>query len=478
MTESSDAAASGLQAEYHMAYILTISLIAAMGGLLFGYDWIVISGTDIFYEAYFQLTDPWLIGWAKSSALLGCLLGAMIAGALSDRLGRKRLLILAALMFGVSAICTGCSHTFSWFIFWRIAGGMAIGLASNLSPMYIAEVSPAHARGRLVALNQLTIVIGILLAQFVNWRIASLDHLPVKPTLEQLVNSWSGQTAWRWMFGVTAVPASIFFLGMFFVPETPRWLMKSGQRDRAKQVLAALGGPDHAAAAFTEIEESLKNEIGEVNYGELLEPRMLRILLLGVGLAVLQQFCGINVIFYYAKNVFEDAGFEIADIFVNIVALGSVNLIFTLAAFGFVDRLGRRPLMRFGFGGLAVLLAVLGACYSRSVHGYFVVALVLASLAVYAVSLAPVVWVLISEIFPNRIRGAAMSVAVIALWIACFILTETFPLLRASLGAAGSFWIYALICLFGLFFVSLRLPETKGKTLEEIEKALIGQREK
>jgi sugar porter (SP) family MFS transporter len=471
-------------AEYRTAYIWMISLTAALGGLLFGYDWIVISGTDIFYEAYFHLTNDWLVGWAKSSAILGCLLGAMAAGAMSDRFGRKRLLIGAALLFGISAVATGLTpeNNFSWFIFWRIAGGMAIGLASNLSPMYIAEVAPAAARGKLVALNQLTIVLGILLAQFVNWQIASIHPLPnmsgmADPDKMSLIaGSWSGLFGWRWMFGVTAIPALVFFCGMFFVPETPRWLMKSGQRDRARKVLDALGGPKYAAAASAEIEDSLKNEVGLVNYRELLEPRLRRVLILGVVLAMLQQFCGINVIFYYAKNVFADAGFSIGDIFVNIVALGSVNLIFTLAAFGFVDRLGRRPLMLFGFAGLVVLFGILGGCYASSIHGYLVVAMVLASLAVYAVSLAPVVWVLISEIFPNRIRGAAMSVAVMALWIANFILTETFPSLRNSLGPAGAFWIYAAVCLIGFFFVLFRLPETKGKSLEQIEKVLVGDR--
>ncbi|MBN2578968.1 MAG: sugar porter family MFS transporter [Pirellulales bacterium] len=484
-----DAGGSDRKAEYRRVYVWTISLVAAMGGLLFGYDWIVISGTDIFYEAYFNLTVSWIIGWAKSCAIFGCLLGAITAGALSDRFGRKRLLIFSALLFGVSAVATGLTSTFFWFVFWRIMGGMAIGLASNLSPMYIAEVAPAQTRGRLVGLNQLTIVIGILLAQFVNWQIASLHPLPDLSALAGPENaaektaliaaSWPGQIGWRWMFAVTAAPAMLFFLGMFFVPETPRWLIKSGRTDQAKNILAKLGGSRYAADAAAEIEASLRNEVGKVNYRELLEPRMLTVLVLGVGLAVLQQFCGINVIFYYAKNVFQDAGYPIDAIFVNIVYLGSVNLLFTLVALGIVDRVGRRPLMLLGFGGLTILWVILGGCFAQAIHGLLVLTLVLIALACYAMTLAPVVWVLIAEIFPNRIRGAAMSVAVMGLWIANFLLTETFPLLwgENGEGAPRTFWIYAGICLIGFFFVLFRLTETKGKSLEEIEKDLLGSRE-
>ena len=461
---------AGRPADYHAGYVWLISLVAAMGGLLFGYDWIVISGTDIFYEAHFNLTSSLQIGWAKSSALLGCLIGALVAGVLSDRLGRKWLLFGSALLFAVTSGATALAGSFSLFILWRIFGGAAIGLASNLSPMYIAEVAPARARGKLVSLNQLTIVIGILLAQFVNWRIASLHPLPDQPTVEQIAGSWAGQTGWRWMFGVTVAPSLLFLAGMIFVPESPRWLAKNNHPDRARGVLAKIGGSSYAHAALAEIQATLVNETRKVNFRELGGPKIRKILLLGVALAVLQQWCGINVIFYYAKDVFQDAGFKVADILINIVCIGSVNLIATLVAMRMVDRWGRRPLMLSGYAGLAVLFLVMGCLFRFQVHGVLVLALVLAAIACYAMSLAPVTWVLISEIFPNRIRGAAVAVAVTCLWIACFVLTETFPLLREHLGAAMTFWIYAALCAFGFVLFKLRLPETKNKSLEQIER--------
>ena len=473
MTPSARIEHPGAPIGYNVGYVWIISLVAALGGLLFGYDWIVISGTDIFYEAHFNLTSSLQVGWAKSSALLGCLMGALLAGALSDWLGRKWLLLLSALLFAVTSVATALAGSFAWFILWRILGGSAIGLASNLSPMYIAEVAPAAARGKLVSLNQLTIVIGILLAQFVNWRIAGLHPLPDQPTADQIAQSWAGQTGWRWMFGVTAVPSLLFLLGMIFVPESPRWLAKNGNPDRARGVLAKIGGPDYAAGALAEINATLVNETRQVNFGDLAEPRMRKILFLGVALAVLQQWCGINVIFYYAKDVFQDAGFKVADILINIVCVGSVNLLATLVAMRTVDRWGRRPLMLLGYAGLAVLFLVIGCLFWFQVRGALVLVLVLAAIACYAMSLAPITWVLISEIFPNRIRGAAVAVAVTSLWIACFVLTETFPFLRENLGAAMTFWIYAGICLFGFFLFKLRLPETKGQTLEQIERELV-----
>jgi sugar porter (SP) family MFS transporter len=472
-TTDTPPAVARTQAGFNAAYVWTISAVAAMGGLLFGYDWIVISGTDLFYEAHFHLTSSLQVGWAKSSALLGCLIGALVSGALSDRFGRKRLLILSAVLFAVSSVATGLAGSFGVFVLWRIAGGAAIGLASNLSPMYIAEVAPAQTRGRLVSLNQLTIVIGILLAQFVNWRIGSLHPLPDQPSAEQIAASWSGQTGWRWMFGVTAVPSLLFLIGMFFVPESPRWLAKNGKPEQARAILARVGGGDYAAAALADIQATLVNEIRKVNFRELLEPRLKRMLFLGIALAVLQQWCGINVIFYYAKDVFQDSGFKVADILINIVFIGSVNLLATLVALRTVDRWGRRPLMLFGYAGLTVLFVVMGVCFALHTRGAHMLVLVLVAIACYAMSLAPITWVLIAEIFPNRIRGAAMSVAVTSLWIACFVLTETFPVLREQVGPAVTFWIYAAICLFGFLLFRAKLPETKGKTLEQIEQELV-----
>jgi len=493
MLTASGSGDSGLRAEYHLAYVWTICLVAALGGLLFGYDWVVIGGAKPFFERYFHLDDATLSGWANSCALIGCLFGALAAGVLSDKFGRKRLLILAALMFAVTSIGNALARDFTVFVAWRIMGGVAIGLASNLSPMYIAEVAPAGMRGKLVSINQLTIVIGILLAQFVNWSL--VRSLPQDATSEFIVNSWYGQQGWRWMFGLTAVPAALFFVGMLFVPESPRWLAKNGKEERARQVLARVGGEAFAAQALADIEATLVNETEKVDFRELLQPGMRRVLLLGVGLAVFQQWCGINVIFNYAEEIFVSAGYDISDTLKNIAWTGSVNLVFTFVALGTVDRGGRRPLMLLGAAGLALIYIALGSCYYAGVQGLPMLVLVLAAIGCYGMSLAPVTWVVISEIFPNRIRGAAMSVAVMSLWIACFILTYTFPILNKGLGQpdggvsalvvrvlpflehglgpAKTFWLYAAICVVGFVFILLRLPETKGKTLEQIERELV-----
>ncbi|HEV2493559.1 MAG TPA: sugar porter family MFS transporter [Terriglobia bacterium] len=454
-------------ANYNVAFTWTISLVAALGGLLFGYDWVVIGGAKPFYEKFFNLTNPSEQGWAMSCALVGCLIGAFVSGGLSDRFGRKRLLILAAALFAVSSVGTGMAHSFAAFVRWRISGGVAIGLASNLSPMYIAEVSPAHVRGKMVSVNQLTIVVGILLAQFVNWMIA--NPVPLNATAQDILNSWNGQIGWRWMFGVTAIPALVFFAGMLAVPESPRWLAKTGRREKALAILQRIGGAGRTSA-LADIEASLGPEPNKTNFRSLFDPAMAGALLLGVGLAVFQQWCGINVIFNYAQEVFSAAGYKVSDILFNIVLTGAVNLLFTLVAMSLVDRAGRRVLMLIGSAGLTVIYTALGAGYHAGSQGILMLILVVAAIACYAMSLAPVTWVVISEIFPNRIRGGAMSLAVMSLWIACFVLTYTFPLLNSSLGPAMTFWIYAAVCALGFLFINFRLPETKGKTLEEIER--------
>ncbi len=452
---------------FSTAYIYTISAVAALGGLLFGYDWVVIGGAKPFYEKFFHLTDPSQQGWAMGCALVGCMVGALVSGWLSDRFGRKLLLIAAGLVFAVSSIGTAMASSFSVFVPWRIAGGFAIGMASSLSPMYIAEVAPAQFRGKLVSLNQLTIVIGILLAQVVNWRIA--QPVPANATALEILQSWNGQVGWRWMFGVTTIPSLLFFVAMFAVPESPRWLAKNGAHEKAKRVLSRIGGDAYGAQALGEIEATVVQDATHADLRTLLDPRMLRVLMLGVALAVLQQWCGINVIFNYAEEVFSAAGYTVSDILFNIVVTGAVNLVFTFVAIGFVDRYGRRVLMLTGAAGLAIIYTILGGLYYVHSRGVHMLILVVAAIGCYAMSLAPVTWVLISEIFPNRIRGAAMSVAVTALWIASFILTYTFPLFNHTLGAAKTFWIYAAICVAGFVFIKARVPETKGKTLEQIE---------
>ena len=463
---------SNLKAEFNLGYVWLISSVAAMGGLLFGWDWVVIGGAKPFFQRYFELTSETQIGWANSCALIGCLVGSLMAGAMSDKFGRKRLLILAALLFAVTSLGNALANNFTIFIAWRILGGVGIGLASGLSPMYISEVAPAQMRGKLVSINQLTIVVGILFAQYLNWFI--VRDLPQGATDEFIKTSWFGQSAWRWMFGLTAVPSVFFLLGMILVPESPRWLAKNGKTDKAKAILEKIGGRAYADAAVGEINSTLsKEEIQRVRFADLLEPKLRKVLLLGVVLAVFQQWCGINVIFNYAEEIFKAAGYDISSVLSNIAWTGSVNLVFTFVALGTVDRLGRRPLMLFGATGLALIYAAMGYCYANAVHGLPVLLLVLSAIGCYAMSLAPVTWVVISEIFPNRIRGAAMSVAVSALWIACFILTFTFPILNAKLGSSGTFWLYGVICVLGLVFIFFKLPETKNKSLEQIERELV-----
>jgi sugar porter (SP) family MFS transporter len=461
-----------LKASAHTGYVWFISLVVAMGGLLFGWDWVVIGGAKPFFQRYFELTTASQIGWANSCALIGCLFGALAAGALSDKFGRKRLLITAALLFAVTSLGNALAGSFAAFIAWRIFGGVAIGLASNLSPMYIAEVAPAQIRGKLVAINQLTIVLGILLAQCVDWFLGR--NLPQGATDDFIRNSWFGQQGWRWMFGLTAAPALLFFAGMFFVPESPRWLAKNGNKGAARDILTKIGGADYGNAAIAEIQSTLASEeIHRVRFADLCEPKLMQTIMLGAVLAVFQQWCGINVIFNYAEEIFHAAGYDISTVLKHIAWTGSANLIFTFVALGTVDRQGRRPLMLFGSAGLAMIYVTLGFCYFAGVKGLPMLLLVLAAIACYSMSIAPVVWVMISEIFPNRIRGAAMAIAVSALWAACFLVTYSFPMLNAKLGPAGTFWLFAGICAAGFVFIKLKLPETKNKTLEQIERELV-----
>ena len=471
MQVNATAASSHSRAAYNLRYVLMISAVAAMGGLLFGYDWVVIGGAKPFFEKYFHLNSEALVGWANSCALLGCLLGSMIAGAVSDRYGRKKGLLLSAVLFAVSSVLTGSASVFTWFVTWRILGGVAIGMASGISPMYIAEVSPAQWRGRLVALNQMTIVIGILTAQIVNWLI--VERVPDNATADMIRLSWNGQMGWRWMFVAVAVPAVVFFLSALWVPESPRWLLKNGRRELASRTLVRIGGEQYGNQALGEIEASLvPADRGSARFGDLLSLSNRKILGIGITLAVLQQWSGINVIFNYAEEIYRNAGYGVNDILFNIVITGAINLVCTVIAMATVDRFGRRPLMLLGFAGVGISHLLLGLAYRMGLKGLPVLLLTLCTIGCYAMSLAPVIWVLISEIFPNRIRGAAVSVAVSALWIACFALTFTFPPLNRLLGAAGTFWLYAAVCFGGFVFVWLHVPETMGKTLEQIEKDL------
>ena len=416
------------------AFLYFICLVSAMGGLLFGYDWVVIGGAKPFYEMYFGIGDnPLMQGVAMTTALVGCLVGAMVAGALADRYGRKPLLTTAAVLFTVSAIGTGLFNDFTLFNISRFVGGMGIGVASALSPMYIAEVSPARIRGRMVSLNQMTIVLGILSAQIVNMLLARdtsiADNL-----------AWDREWGWRWMFWAETLPAALFLIMSFFIPESPVFLQQKCRRQ--------------------------ESEKQESRWQELLQPKYRRVLLLGLVIAVFQQWCGTNVIFNYAQEIFVSAGFDVDGMFINIVITGIANVLFTFVAMGTVERWGRRTLMLIGAGGLCMIYFILGTCYHMQMTGVMMVVLVVAAISCYAMTLGPITWVLLSEIFPARIRGIAMGTCTFALWVGCCTLTFSFPSMNAALGSSGSFWIYSAICFCAFIFLYRRCPETKGRELE------------
>lgn len=461
---------SHTQTELKMGYVWTICLVAACGGLLFGYDWVVIGGAKPFYEAYFSITDPVQSGWAMSSALAGCVAGALVSGWCADKFGRRLPLIASAILFTASAWGTAMASNFDMFVVYRIVGGVGIGLASALSPMYIAEVSPAAKRGRFVAVNQLTIVIGVLAAQLINLLIA--EPVAAGATQQAIVETWNGQTGWRWMFGAELVPALAFLLLLFVVPESPRWLMKAGKEAQARKTLEKIGSSSYATQTLNDIAHTLAKDTHRVSFATLLQPQVRPVVIIGMVLAVFQQWCGINVIFNYAQEIFASAGFDINGTLKSIVATGIINLIFTLAALPLVDKIGRRKLMLLGASGLTVIYALIAGAYALGIMGWLVLLLVLAAIAIYALTLAPVTWVLLAEIFPNRVRGLAMSLGTLALWIACFVLTYTFPLLNAGLGAAGSFSLYGIICALGWIYIQRNVPETKGITLEALEEQL------
>jgi len=451
-----------------------ICLVAAMGGFLFGYDWVVVGGAKNFYEPFFGIATPAMKGWATSSALVGCIFGALLCFALSDKYGRKRLLILSGFLFAVAAIGTALANNFTVYNIYRIVGGFGIGITLNLSPVYIAEMSPLNMRGKFVSVNQLMIMIGILVAQTANWRISLLDtEMPANATAEIIKQSWNGQMGWRWMFGLQVIPATIFFVMMILMPESVRWLVKNGQDAKARRVLTRIGGADYAGREVSAIKNTISDsEVDKVHFGDLLEPRLIKVLLLGIFLAILQQWCGMNVIFYYAADIFRAAGYDILQMMGQIVIIGSVMVISVIITILVVEKMGRKALMLIGTGGLALIYIIEGYFFHINKLGIPIVFLTLVSVAIYSFTLAPIVWVILSEIFPNRIRGAAMSLAAVALWIGNFSLTFSFPSIKASLGWTLNFWLYAIICIIGFVVIVYKLPETKGKSLEEIENIL------
>ena len=425
-------------------YVYFICSVSALGGLLFGYDWVVIGGAKPFYELYFGISEsPLMQGVAMTTALVGCLVGAMVAGAAADRWGRKPLLTVSAVLFTVSAVATGLFNDFTLFNLARFIGGVGIGVASALSPMYIAEVSPAEIRGRMVSLNQMTIVLGILAAQIVNLLLA-------RDTSVAESQAWNVAWGWRWMFWAETLPAALFLVMSFFIPESPVYRKALSQ-----------ASPVREGSGLREANDRERG-VG------LLSPQYRNVLLLGLVIAVFQQWCGTNVIFNYAQEIFVGAGFDVDGMFINIVITGIANVVFTFVALYTIEKWGRRTLMLIGAGGLGTIYAILSFCYFRHMTGVPMVVLVVAAISIYAMTLGPVTWTLLAEIFPNRIRGVAMATCTFALWVGCCTLTFSFPSMNAALGSGGTFWVYSTICLCAFIFLWRRCPETKGKELEEI----------
>lgn len=460
------------------SYAFRITLVATLGGLLFGYDTAVISGTVSALNYYFvlprglsEMSANSLLGFTVSSALIGCIIGGAIAGFMSNAFGRKKSLIFSAILFMITSIGSaipevgfhpighGGYTVLTQFIIYRIIGGVGVGMASLLSPLYIAEISPANKRGKLVSYNQLAIITGMMVVYFVNYFISF-----------QGSDSWINVIGWRWMFGSEIVPAVLFFLLLYSIPETPRWLVMKGHDQKAMSILNKLNGAEDAKQIIGEIRESLAFKEGNLfSYGW-------KLIVIGILLAVLQQFVGINVVLYYGPEIFKSMGSRTNAALLQTVIVGSVNLTFAIVAINTVDRFGRKPLQMLGALIMAIAMVALGFVFLSTSLGLAALFCMLLYMAGFSFSWGPVVWVLLSEIFPNKIRGRAMSIAVAMMWISNYLVSWTFPMLDRSTSLTNTFhhgfayWVYGLMAIFAGLFMWKMVPETKGRTLEQMEK--------
>ncbi len=437
-------------------YVYKATIVAAVGGLLFGYDTAVVAGAIGFIQKRYDLSST-MVGWVASCALIGCIVGAMFAGKLSDRIGRKKVLILSAILFAVSSLGIAMPMSLNWFVFFRLIGGLGIGIASMLAPMYISEIAPAKIRGQLVSINQLGIVTGILLIYFVNATIAGWYD-----------EAWNISTGWRWMFGSGIFPSIVFLILLFFVPESPRWLAQKERWDDAELILSKVNGSQKAKVELEEIKAALNIE--KTSFSDILKPGIRQALVIGIILCIFSQVTGINAIMYYAPEIFKSTGDASGSALMQTVLVGVINVLFTLVAIKYVDKWGRRTLLLIGCAGMAICLSIVGsAFYFGFAQGYLVLIAILAYIAFFAISLGPLTFVVISEIFSNRNRGIAMSVCIFFLWSSVYLVSQTFPMLLDSIGSAFTFWIYMVMAVLAFVFVFKMIPETKGKSLEEIE---------
>jgi SP family arabinose:H+ symporter-like MFS transporter len=440
-----------MPAQGNSKYLILLTSVAALGGLLFGFDIAIITGAAPFIQEYFDL-DEFTLGWAVSSLLWGCIFGAALAGRITDMYGRKTILIVVAVLFTITSVGTGLAPDINIFVLARFLGGFAVGAASILSPMYISEIAPARSRGRLVALYQLSIVIGILISYFINYLLHDI-----------------GDTNWRWMFLTGTIPSLVFFILLFLVPETPRYLYKKGDREQSYKILMKINGQEEADKAIRQIEESLSDT--HIRFRQLLQPGYRHMMWVGFGLAVFVQISGINTIIDYAPIILKTAGWKIDVALFSTFVIGFVNLIFTLVSLWAIDKYGRRPLYIIGSAGMTLML--IGLTVANLIgrfEGPIVLVFILIYIAFFAACIGPVFWTLVAEIFPNKVRGTAMSVPVFTQWIANALVVMFFPWMLLHAGGTITFGFIALMALGMMLFTIFFVPETKGQSLEEIEK--------
>lgn len=436
-------------------FIVRLSFVAALGGLLFGFDTAIISGAIPYITSYFNL-NAYMLGWTVSSILIGCASGALLAGLFADKYGRRACLILCALLFAVSGIGVSLSNQLYLFITFRLIGGLGVGAAAMVSPMYIAEIAPAKLRGQLVAFYQMAIVIGILLAYFSNYFFDGM-----------------GVNNWRWMFASQTAPSVVFLLLLFIVPETPRWLMMKGRKAEAIKILTKISNGSPVDKVVGEIEQSFQKR-PEILLKHLFSKTYKPVLVIGILVAVFQQITGINSIFYYAPVIFKETANDGSSPLLQTIVLGVVNVLATFGAIAMVDKLGRKKLLLAGCVLMCVSLVAIGLCFQFKYFSHYIVLIfMLIYVAAFGCTLGAVVWVYLAEIFPNQIRSLALSVATLALWLADFAVTLTFPVMSKQLGTASTMFIYAGFCVLAFVYMLFKVKETRGKSLEEVESLFI-----